>query len=140
VATLTYLKNGNIILYASITGCCFATPQSSILDIGVVVSPGDAYYVAGATTVYASAGYIYNLNGAGASSATNIVWKLPAGWTIMNGQGTTQITVWTGNTGGSVEVEFNDYCGGSVKRGKYMTVTIGQGGSIKPLGETPDKE
>ncbi len=57
---------------------------------------------------------------------SNIFWRVPAGWTIVNGQGTNYINVRTGSTGGAVEVDFNDACG--INIGKYLTVQVGNGG------------
>ena len=51
---------------------------------------------------------------------------MPAGWTIVNGQGTEYINIRTGSTGGFVEVDFDNACGD--RTGAFKTVEIGTGG------------
>ncbi|MBC5993978.1 ice-binding family protein [Pontibacter cellulosilyticus] len=49
------------------------------------------------------------------ANASSYEWKLPEGWTIVSGQGTTQITVLTGTKAGSVTVVSKNGCGVSTQ-------------------------
>lgn len=58
------------------------------------------------------------------AGATNYTWTVPSGWTIVSGQGTTAITVTTGNVGddGLITVSADNSCGSSTPR--EITVSI----------------
>jgi len=59
------------------------------------------------------------------NSATTYTWSLPNGWTILSGQGSTQITVTTGatNQNGDISVTANNTCGASAAEILSVTVT-----------------
>src|SRR5690606_32398715 len=44
------------------------------------------------------------------ANASSYSWKVPAGWTITSGQGTTEITVQMGTSSGEVSVEAVNDC------------------------------
>lgn len=54
-------------------------------------------------------------------------WRIPTGWTLMSGQGTSEIKVFTNNSPGTVQLDVTA-CG--VTRGTYIYVAIGGGGPI----------
>ena len=57
-----------------------------------------------------------------ASGATSYTWTVPSGWTITSGQGTTQITLNAGSTGGNICVSSVNSCGSSIS--KCLAVSI----------------
>lgn len=124
---------GIFILSASTNDNC-GTPINVTKTISIGAPNISSYKVIGAGTVYADAGYYYSVSSLGVPSPVNITWIVPAGWTIMNGQGTENITIWTGSTGGSVTILFDNVCG--QQTGTYKTVVIGTGGPA-PLSTDP---
>ncbi|WP_439880572.1 ice-binding family protein [Pontibacter sp. MBLB2868] len=55
--------------------------------------------------------------------ATGYTWTVPAGWTIVSGQGTTNITVTAGTAGGNVTVVAENECGSSTPAEMPLTVS-----------------
>ncbi|MFC5271051.1 ice-binding family protein [Adhaeribacter terreus] len=55
------------------------------------------------------------------TGATGYNWTVPAGWTITAGQGTTSITVTTGNNSGNVSVSATNSCGPGAPRTLNVT-------------------
>ena len=124
--TLTQVSNENITLTATIQRVCGAAAITRTKSIRVVSQPLSAYSFLGAGTVYENAGYSYTLSSSAAAS--NFFWRVPDGWTIVNGQGTNNINIWTGSAGGFVQVDFDDNCG--QRTGTFKTVEIGTGGPL----------
>lgn len=62
------------------------------------------------------------------TGATNYTWSVPAGWTIMAGQGTTTITVSAGAGSGAIEVTASNGCGA----GKASTLPVKSATSVPP--------
>lgn len=60
-------------------------------------------------------------------SISSYYWRIPTGWTLMSGQGTSEIKVFTSNSPGTVQLDVTA-CG--VTRGTYVYVAIGSGGPI----------
>lgn len=121
---VTKVGDGIITLTATITsnGCSFSVSKQ--IRVGYNYTNAS---VLGANPVYASAGYSYTLAvNPWNLPISNFTWRVPQGWTIVNGQGTNQINIWTGSTGGAVECDFDDPCG--FRTGRYITVGIGGGG------------
>jgi bacillolysin len=117
---------GTFILTASTNNSC-GTSINVTKTISIGAPNISTYTVVGAGTVYANAGYAYSVTYPwGAPPPVNISWRVPAGWTIVNGQGTEYINIWTGSAGGFVEVNFDNVCGEST--GTFKTVVIGTGG------------
>ena len=123
--TVSQTGSGTATLRVTISNTCNSPAVTKVISVGAP-SP-NSYSVLGAGTVYASAGYYYTAGYLGnATFVTNPFWRVPAGWTIVSGQGTNNIQVMTGNTGGAVELDFDDVCG--ERSGVFKTVQIGVGG------------
>ncbi|MEI9917375.1 MAG: hypothetical protein WDO14_01065 [Bacteroidota bacterium] len=56
----------------------------------------------------------YSISVSGASASTTYLWSVPAGSTILSGQGTTSIFVSFGNTSGNVAITITNECGPTV--------------------------
>jgi hypothetical protein len=126
-STLTKSGDGTISLTATaiINGCTAGTTSETV-RVGYNYINAS---VVGESTVYANSGYYYSLSTNPYNlTISNVEWELPSGWTIVYGQGTSFINVWTGSTGGAVEVDFDDACG--VRTSRYITVAVGSGGGI----------
>lgn len=82
--------------------------------------------ILGESIVYASAVYVYTLQVNNNATVSNINWSVPAGWTILWGQGTGQIYVSTGTTGGDVSLTLTE--DGTQTAGASLAVAIGTGG------------
>lgn len=129
----TVTKMGNGILTLTVTaivdGTCTAGTTTKTIRIGYNYINAS---VLGETTVYPNAGYSHMLlTNPYDLTISNIVWRVPSGWTIVNGQGTSFINVWTGTSGGAVQVDFKDACG--IQTGKYLTVGVGSGGRVPQI-------
>jgi hypothetical protein len=81
---------------------------------GFATLNGLSYVSQGITTTY-SIGSI--------SGATTYNWVVPAGWTILSGQGTNSISVLTGGNSGYVRVTPSNACASGSTRMKYVIVT-----------------
>ncbi|WP_207433516.1 ice-binding family protein [Sabulibacter ruber] len=64
------------------------------------------------------------------AGAISYQWELPAGWTVVRGQGTTSVTVNTGTTGGKVKVTAENSCGKSAS--SEVQVNISPSAPQKP--------
>ncbi|MBA3673705.1 MAG: hypothetical protein H0W75_01900 [Chitinophagaceae bacterium] len=133
----TVTQNGSFVGTLQITvtvtsGECGTNTITKTVSVG---SPYIAASVEGANPASPNGGYYYSLSLPPNITVSNIFWRVPAGWTLYAGQGTMQITVFTGTTGGDVEVSFDDACG--VNRAFFKNVTIGEGGPdpLRPAGE-----
>ncbi len=123
--TVSQTGSGTTTLRVTISNACNSPAVTKTISVGAP-SP-NSYSVLGAATVYASAGYYYSAGYLGnATFVTNPFWRVPADWTIVSGQGTNNIQVMTGNTGGAVELDFDNVCG--ERTGVFKTVEIGFGG------------
>lgn len=108
----------NVALPVSPTSCTFysggandgfATLQqcASNLNGGSTFIPGA---IAGPSTFCGFASEAYTINVAGALSNTVYVWTVPAGASIVSGQGTNAILVAFGNTSGNISVDISNEC------------------------------
>jgi hypothetical protein len=84
--------------------------------VGVIVNntPAQPGSITGATTQCPNiSGEIYSIDPV--TYADDYTWTVPANWSITAGQGTTEITVTTGDLGdnGNIEVTANNACGSS---------------------------
>ncbi len=59
----------------------------------------------------------------GTEGITKYNWTVPAGWTIVNGQGTTSITVTAGISSGDISVTATGSCGTSAESKLAVTIT-----------------
>ncbi|MBC3540599.1 ice-binding family protein [Rufibacter sediminis] len=57
------------------------------------------------------------------TGATSYEWRVPAGWTITTGQGTTSITVQAGTTGGQVTVAAKNVCNTSAATSLAVSIS-----------------
>jgi hypothetical protein len=127
-ATKIGTGDGTVTITAVVNVCGQSVTATKVVRVG---SPNFPYSVTGASPVLLNAGgYGYQLNTNPSNLAlNNIVWTVPAGWTIQLGQGTKLMTAYTGSMGGGyVQVSFNDACG--TNRGSFKYVTIGSGSPL----------
>lgn len=110
--TVTYASAGtyNVSLTATNGAGSNTSNQTSYITVGA--SPATPGTISGTAAVCANtAGLTFSIaTVAGASSYT---WTVPAGATIVSGQGTTSITVNMGSTAGNVSVTATNTCGTS---------------------------
>jgi hypothetical protein len=131
--TVTKTGSGTVTLIATINNACNIAPVTKTITIGA--PPPSSNSISGATIVYASAGYHYLLNTPNNSLPNNILWIVPTGWTILDGQGTKYLHVTTGSQGGQVQCDFDNVCGEPT--GIFITAVIGNGGPA-PESTTPE--
>ncbi|MEO5944730.1 MAG: T9SS type A sorting domain-containing protein [Ferruginibacter sp.] len=127
------IGSGNVTLIATIYTPCGTLTIQKTVQVGPI--PLSSYSIAGATTVYASAGYNYALTFPIHTLPSNVFWRVPTGWSILSGQGTTNIHIWTGSQGGQVQCDFDNTCGSPT--GIFITAVIGNGGP-DPESTTPE--
>ncbi|WP_162054470.1 ice-binding family protein [Pontibacter pamirensis] len=86
------------------------------------ISPVPAAPVAitGAATVCAGTEATYAV--AAVAGATGYTWTLPAGWSIVSGEGTARVTVQVGTAAGAISVTADNNCGGSSAATLAVTV------------------
>ena len=91
------------------------------MDVDYVrVYNGFKPYISGKRTVAnQAAGITYSIGNVAGN--TNVSWSVPAGATIVSGQGTPNVTVNWGNTGGTLSGQFNTSCGTQTRS---MKVTV----------------
>jgi hypothetical protein len=99
----------NCIFYSGGNNDGFSTAQqcASNLDGGSVFSPGP---VVGSTASCEFSTESYSISVAGTTASTTYTWTVPAGATIISGQGTTSILVAFGNTSGNVAITIANDC------------------------------
>ncbi|GAA4444957.1 hypothetical protein GCM10023188_47510 [Pontibacter saemangeumensis] len=83
-------------------------------------SPAAPAAISGNATVCAGTEVTYSV--AAVTGATGYTWTLPAGWEIISGEGTAQVTVQVGATSGNVGVTADNACGGSATTVKAVVV------------------
>ncbi|HPR30889.1 MAG TPA: hypothetical protein PLK12_02285 [Prolixibacteraceae bacterium] len=134
VVTVTRLASGT---YPG-GSCCqsdFSSGNTASI-IKAVSSPAQPGTINGPATVCSGAsGETYSISSV--QYASSYSWSVPSGWTITAGQGTTEITVDAGSSGGDISVTANNGCGSSSPR----SLTIGiypdfTAGAIETSGET----
>lgn len=103
------------------TGTAFA--NVNVDDIPTAVSS-----ITGAANLCASASEFYSVGAA--NNASSYVWSVPAGVSILSGQGTTQLEVSTGAANGSICVAANNNCGSSAAA--CMAVVSNVNAPLKP--------
>jgi hypothetical protein len=105
------------------TGWNFAACPSTTLTVGPVTGP--------ANTCVNGTNYTYSIP---AVSGGTYVWSVPAGATIVSGQGTNTIYVSVGSTAGTVSVTV-DACGNTASATK--TITVNPNPTITNISVTP---
>lgn len=112
--TISVSGSGTATITASITSAtCGNKTVTKTITVG---APYIAATVEGANPASPNGGYYYWLQlPPNTPPISNIFWRVPNGWTLFSGQGTMQVTVYTGTTGGDVEVSFDDACGVKVE-------------------------
>lgn len=91
-----------------VNSCGVGVPSSKNITVNNVPANGA---VSGADTICLGDGsnISYQLNPSPA--AGNIQWAIPAGWTLISGQGTTTINVSANGTGGQINCSVSNGCG-----------------------------
>lgn len=100
---------GNCIFYAGGDNDGFSANQhcATNLNGGSVFIPGP---IVGTTAACNFSTEAYSITVAGALPTTGYLWTVPAGASIVSGQGTTSILVAFGNTNGNVAVAISNEC------------------------------
>lgn len=126
--TLTKNYDGVFTLKATIENTCASSPV--VITKSNIVS-GFPHYGGpnGADVAWPYGNYRYYVNlPIGFPPASSYYWQIPAGWTILSGQGTNELYLRTGATAGAVEVIVTA-CG--ISRPTYKWVEVGYG-DIQP--------
>lgn len=94
-------------------GVCSSTISSNNTKVITVTgaAPAAPGTITGSASVCAATTLNYSITAV--ANATNYIWSVPAGWMINSGQGTTSISVTTGNAGqnGEITVIAENVCG-----------------------------
>ena len=92
------------------TNACGNSSTSSVKTITITSSSPVAGTITGTNALCGNrTGLVYSV--VPNPQAASYKWVVPAGWTIVSGQGTNSITVNAGNTGGEVKVAAANTCG-----------------------------
>jgi gliding motility-associated-like protein len=92
------------------------------INVNVSTKPKTPGTIAGPADACAeSEGFTYTINPV--DGAEKYTWAVPAGWEIVNGQGTTTITVKAGKAAGSISVKAENKCGSSLPAEMPLTVS-----------------
>ncbi len=109
------------ITYTVNTGCNSPVSSTKTLTVNQP-PPATPSAITGSTAICASTpGLIYSV--APVVNATTYTWTVPAGWSIISGQGTNTVTVTAGNNSGNVSVYASNFCGNSGVRNLSVTVS-----------------
>ncbi len=132
VNTGSFGQDGDINVTAD-NSCGSSLPATVAVTINPA-PPISSGSISGNTTVCPAISQTYSISAI--TDATNYTWTIPTGWTISGGQGTTSLTVTTGNTGqnGSITVQPDNSCG----TGSIITlgVNIIPGTPVSPVSIT----
>jgi len=110
---------GNVEVTPSVGGVVGAMQT---LAVSLTATPAQPSAISGVTaTCSGSAGIAYWVESV---SGVSYDWSVPAGWTIVSGQGTDNITVATGNAGGNVSVEPSLAACSSVGSSQTLVVAV----------------
>jgi gliding motility-associated-like protein len=88
------------------------TPVSTA-PVGLTLSDGNNSVCVGATVTFEARNDV---------NVGSYIWEVPAGWAVVSGQGTAQVTVKVGATGGAVQLTALNGCG-ELKVSKEVTVS-----------------
>lgn len=83
-----------------------------LLPVQPSIIAGDTFPCQGATTVYS----VTNMQG------TSFTWQIPAGWTIVSGQGTNTLSVLAGTQPGNLTVTPSNGCGSGPARSIHCSI------------------
>lgn len=86
--------------------------ESNVVGVTVLGVPPQPGTISGNTTLCpGTTGETYSIDPV--PGATNYIWSVPTGWDITEEHGTTEITVSTGTSGGTISVVAENDCGAS---------------------------
>ncbi|GAB2528082.1 ice-binding family protein [Rufibacter soli] len=108
---------GNISVQAS--NNCSTSPAKTLAVTPASLQPATDP-IQGVNTVCAAAVQLYSV--VATTGATSYQWQVPAGWTILSGQGTHEVQVKAGSVSGEVSVSTQYSCGPGDKR--VLTVNV----------------
>lgn len=130
VTTGLYNQNGNVTVTAA-NSCGTSTPATLAVTVQPAAPAAPGPVSGTAAQCPNLTGQVYSIGAV--TNATIYNWTVPAGWNITAGQGTTSITVTTGNAGqgGNVSVTAGNTCGTSTP--SSLAVTVGSQ-STAPTG------
>lgn len=133
-ATVTMVSEGTITLTATITHCATTVVRTKTITLGF---PYFSTQIYGPDTAAPYGQYTYAMNLPYSYPPAYYNWRVPSGWSILFGQGTSILYVQTGGmgTGGAVEVDVTA-CG--FTRLTHIYTEIGDGGWIPDLVSPPD--
>lgn len=110
--TVTYSTAGTYNVSLTATNGAGSNTSNQTAYISVGAAPATPGSITGTASVCANtSGLTFSI--AAVAGASNYTWTVPAGATIVSGQGTTTITVNMGSTAGSVAVSATNTCGTS---------------------------
>jgi len=102
-------SSGGQVCVSASNSCGSSSP--SCINVNVSNAPGSPGPISGPASLCNGDAGIYSINQVGGATSYN--WTVPAGWTIVSGQGTTFISVVAGSSGGQVCVSASNSCGSS---------------------------
>jgi gliding motility-associated-like protein len=99
---------------------CGISPEQSLAVAPVVAAPV-GISLSGLNSNVCS-GSTFTIQAQNAVNVGSYIWGVPAGWKVVSGQGTAQVTVTAGTTGGTVQLTASNSCG-ELKVSKAVTVS-----------------
>ncbi|SIT88650.1 ice-binding family protein [Pontibacter indicus] len=102
-------RNDEAFIQVSVNNSCGASPPSRLKVNNYPDPPATPGPITANEGVCAGEGATYSIEPV--KDATSYIWTVPAGWKIVTGQGTTQISVTVGESGGKVTVKAKNVCG-----------------------------
>ncbi len=122
--TVTKIANANafVTLTATTNACGVTQNITKIVALGF---PAFTDTIMGTKIATPNGIHTYSLTLPLTYPTATYTWRVPSGWVIQSGQGTSSLRVRAGTTGGNVEVDLTA-CG--VTRGKFAYIAVGPGG------------
>jgi len=109
--------SGNVSVKAS-NGCFESASKTRYVNVSSIpATPGT---ITGSGTCCANETKTYSV--AAVTGATEYIWAVPSGATIVSGQGTTNVTIKLGSSSGNISVKAINDCFESANKTKYITV------------------
>lgn len=121
-------RNDEAFIQVSVNNSCGASPPSRLKVNNYPDPPATPGPITANEGVCAGEGATYSI--APVQDATSYVWTVPAGWKIVSGQGTTQISVSVGESAGKVTVKAKNVCGESPNAAEL---------DVKPFLQAPNQ-
>ncbi|WP_161889484.1 ice-binding family protein [Pontibacter russatus] len=113
---------------------CGTSPQKSLSVTPASATPANVKLSEGSSSV--CTGTTFTIQALNAANLGTLVWQVPAGWAVVSGQGTPQLTVKAGSTSGTVRLTVTNGCG-ELTVSKAVTVSTQPPAAPGAISGTP---